>query len=265
MVKQKVKDSRIELLRIMSIIIIIFHHLSEYGIVRYADGSIWSQGSAINRIIAAFMLPGGEIGVALFFMITGYFCIYRSERRSVKTVVSTTLFYAIITLVFCCVYYLVDHSAFQEYTMNELFRMAISLCFNPITGSTWWFVAAYVFLVVLMPDINRLYGALSHRKKIIAIAFICVFWYGAGRYGSSFYILYKAIFFYLIGGYFQTEITIKEPSKIRGGGVFAYCTPYMVNICRRVIRFKQHEQRQFYAKYGIGDGRVVLQRSYCSD
>lgn len=229
----KKKDSRIELLRLLSIVMIVFHHLSEYGITRYADGSVWPQGSIMNRILASLMLPGGEVGVAIFFMITGYFCITRENRRNISSIISTTLFYAGTTFIICIVSYFVDRGSFQEYSFNDLFRMLVSLTFNPITGSTWWYVAAYVFLNVLIPDINRLYKRITGKKKIIILIFMCVIWYGAGRFGSSFFILYKAVFFYLIGGYIKTDLQ-KMTSKTHGG-VHPYWHIYMGNICHCIL------------------------------
>lgn len=68
-IKKKNRDSNIELLRIIAMCLIIFHHMAlNTGIV---DGySI--NGNMIFGIIGGI---GGKIGVVIFLLITGYFSI----------------------------------------------------------------------------------------------------------------------------------------------------------------------------------------------
>lgn len=71
-IKKKTRDSNIELLRIIAMCLIIFHHMAlNTGIV---DGySI--NGNMIFGIIGGI---GGKIGVVIFILITGYFSFTKS-------------------------------------------------------------------------------------------------------------------------------------------------------------------------------------------
>lgn len=83
----KVRDSRIELARIVAMILIVMHHLS-FASTQYIDPTIikyhinfvstpilvpHSLEQLLNIIGVYFYRPYGKIGVALFVLITGYF------------------------------------------------------------------------------------------------------------------------------------------------------------------------------------------------
>ena len=71
------RQSNIERLRILAMVMIIASHYAAHGIEMLAvEGEAWrrwAEGSLPNRAFTAFLNPGGEVGVALLFMITGYF------------------------------------------------------------------------------------------------------------------------------------------------------------------------------------------------
>lgn len=63
----KVRNSNLEILRIIAIIMIIMHH---YAIYR---GFIWENSIAVNRIIVNIFQMFGKLGVCLFIIISGFF------------------------------------------------------------------------------------------------------------------------------------------------------------------------------------------------
>ena len=73
------RKSNFELARIVAMIMIVANHLVGHGIQHVSDANsayqLWQTGSPINRLFASFFLPGGGVGVAIFFMITGYFLL----------------------------------------------------------------------------------------------------------------------------------------------------------------------------------------------
>lgn len=94
------RQSNFEFLRIVAMLMIVASHLAVHGVqhvlepaakyAAYATGSFW------NKAFVCFLLPGGEIGVALFFMITGYF-LCSAKRISVRRTVFEAAFYSILT------------------------------------------------------------------------------------------------------------------------------------------------------------------------
>lgn len=62
------RDSRFEIIRIISMIFIVMYHFTMYG--------NWTKDSVIK---IQFFRPWGQVGVALFVMITGYFIANRQS------------------------------------------------------------------------------------------------------------------------------------------------------------------------------------------
>ena len=90
------RDSRFELLRILSMFLIILFHFEYFG----ESWRIAKANSLLNQIILSSYLPFGKIGVYLFIMITGYFVgikRYRIKKSLSKTFIiwSETLFYSV--------------------------------------------------------------------------------------------------------------------------------------------------------------------------
>lgn len=94
------RKSNIELLRIIAMFLIIGHHLTVHGIMHYETKEqfiIFSSGSFVNKIFCLFLFPGGEVGVAVFFMIAGYFCIRRTTSVKLVWILLQTSFYGILS------------------------------------------------------------------------------------------------------------------------------------------------------------------------
>lgn len=78
----RIRQSNIELLRIAAMLMIVGHHMAVHGIYHVTAGenaySVYSMGTQLNKAFTSLFAPGGEIGVAIFFMITGYFQIKKN-------------------------------------------------------------------------------------------------------------------------------------------------------------------------------------------
>ena len=96
--KKILRNSNIELLRIISMLLILGYHMITNGLVK-PSYLIWETGSVFNKIVALFFFPAGRIGVMLFFMITGYFLILK-DKCSPKKIVIKTLFYCFLLNIF---------------------------------------------------------------------------------------------------------------------------------------------------------------------
>lgn len=102
-------DSNIELLRIISMYMIVAYHLISNGILKLNGNTtydIWAEGSFINKIFATLLFPVGAVGNMLFFMITGYFLASSNTLRSFKSIGIITIFCSsLLCLVFCIIKY----------------------------------------------------------------------------------------------------------------------------------------------------------------
>lgn len=158
----KERNSSIELLRIISMILIVFHHISVHGFSSYADPSFFSI------IWSSFIRIGGKIGVNVFVIISGYFLIgdnalsFKSVRKSLKLILQI-LCYSIVF------YILFEVIVNRTFNINDCIKYLM-----PLSNGKWWFATEYFILFILHPFINRMLLSLdkSTYKKFLLILFV---------------------------------------------------------------------------------------------
>ncbi|MDO4408944.1 MAG: acyltransferase family protein, partial [Eubacteriales bacterium] len=203
--KKADRSSNIELLRIAAMALIVSNHLVNHGILKVTSAApyeLWPQGSVLNRMVCAAFSTGGRIGVAVFFMITGYFLAGR-ERFSwnplIRLLIKVHFFAALDFVIFLLFRALIGYG--KSFSISE---MALKSFVIPIT--LWWFALAYAVLILLAPFINRGIRWLGRVLRGAAYPLlILVFWclYAVGMTWSV-YIIIRAVFFYLIGAMIGT-------------------------------------------------------------
>lgn len=192
--------SNFELARIFAMIMIISSHYAGHGIVHllYDDAYIyWNTGSSINKFITCLMMPGAQIGTAIFFVISGYFGILL-RIKSVSRLLYATLFYGGVGIIICLIDKLLD-GALLGMPNSSIFSFSVKSIFNPLSGGNWWFITAYVLLLLVSPLINEYLHKLTTKGIIILLLFLWIFEYGIGSLGADFYNFNKAVFFYAVG------------------------------------------------------------------
>ena len=155
------RNSTFELLRIISMLMIIACHY------------FWCMFCLLGRnpenvnLVDHLMSKSGSIGVALFFMITGYFSTYAKQRlRLKKILICYAHYYALNVIAF--VYMLVKKHEYMLYSKTE----SIGSVADPF-NSHLWFVTAYIFLTLLAPYLNEVVDKLS--AKSVRQLCICMF------------------------------------------------------------------------------------------
>ncbi len=209
------RNSNLELLRIFSMLCIVACHYAVHGIKQSHWGGmptcgLWLEGSDFKVLFTSFLIPGGEIGVAIFFILTGYFQI-KSNVKSIKILrmLLQVLYYSVFSLViFFLTYilkiynypeYLGDNGLVSGFTARYILRSTM-----PVLGGSWWFVTAYFTLYLITPLLNTLLCRLNRKGFIFIILVLWVFWYTfAAKLNTSFFILQKAVFYYSLGGYLR--------------------------------------------------------------
>ena len=133
----KVRETEIELLRIVVMILIIITHLAVWGTAKTENATILQQTTAeiTNAII--------RWHVNVFVIITGYFGI--KSRKSMLNIIIMSVFYTWFLYGLQCI--------FCGYNFSIL-RIVKSLFF--ITHCSYWFVQSYLLLIILAPFINKL-------------------------------------------------------------------------------------------------------------
>lgn len=93
----KVRDSSLELLRIISMVLIIMHHYALHGGFNL---NVLPFGA--NKVFIEFLMVGGKLGVNCFIMITGYFMVNSkiTIKKLINLICKVTIYSFVIQVVF---------------------------------------------------------------------------------------------------------------------------------------------------------------------
>lgn len=213
----KTRETNIELLRIFAMMCIIGCHLAGHGVMHLLSSGeaykLWFEGSGINKLTACMMMPGAQIGTALFFMISGYFLI-NLRLKSVVRLWSSVVFYGIISIIIM-ISVIIFGGEFTDLSLSGTLSYCLKMIVIPLTGGSYWYITTYFFLMMLSPLINKWIKDISKKQYIIVLILIYVFWYAIGTFmGSDFYNLQKAIFYYLFGFFINKYVDYSKINRV---------------------------------------------------
>lgn len=198
------RDSRFELLRIMSIIGIVLAHFS-----------LWTPWhleniTAFNVNMVYFFRPFGQIGVYLFILITAWFMsndipTFNKGITRTKKILSQVIFYSIFIQI---IYSLL----MDNWAVKPLIKS-----FFPILFNQYWFVTAYVILIILLPYINRIMNVISRTEhqylSLSMILFSFIFPLIGNHITGTMYSFSTICTVYIIGAYIKKyDFTLKNKS-----------------------------------------------------
>lgn len=166
--KQKNRDSRIELLRIFSMFLIVISHFSLESV------SCWQHnGSPIEAVKLLYFDVLGQPGAIIFFIISGFFYSSNfqfddSKKRTMQQIWkiwSKTFFYSVIILAV----------AFLYIKKPSLKQIAVAIL--PFSFNEYWFVTCYIITIVLSPWLNKIIDLISitEFKDLWIVFFILMF------------------------------------------------------------------------------------------
>ncbi len=202
----KKRNSNVEILRIISMTMILISHYSiNTGVV------LFEMPITFNRIMLE-ALKLGNIGVIIFLLITGYYGVKKEKAFQFKKIFNLylqVLFYSIM------IYFI-----FVLFGQEKLTLKGLLLNMFPITFNSYWFISVYFILYLFMDFINLLIKNLTKEKflNLIIILFI-VFSVIKTITFQTLYCneLIQLLFFYLIGAYigkYESNINISKKKII---------------------------------------------------
>ena len=157
------RNSAIELLRILSMIMIIFHHFSAHS------GFVWdNMRLSVPFFWDSFISMGGKIGVNVFVLISGYFLVNSQKSgldfKRILKFWGEVFFYSVLIFII-----LVSIGDFH-FSVLSVLRV-----FLPITYARWWFASTYFVLYLIHPFLNVLLRNLDRRayQSLLILAVIC--------------------------------------------------------------------------------------------
>ncbi len=176
---KKARNSNLEILRIISMLMIIVSHYSVHNKIDFS-----AMPFSFNKYLLQICLLG-NIGVILFIMITGYFSVESKKGIKISKIFKIYLqvvFYAVTIFSIFVLLGKVDFSLKQM--IKNLF---------PITYKRYWFITAYVVLYLLTPFLNEYINSIN-RKKLL-------------NFILALFTLIAILSFFTTSNYFLSEIT----------------------------------------------------------
>lgn len=161
----KKRNSSIELLRIIAMIMIIAHHFGTH--------TNWASGGHLifNEYWVEILKSLGKIGVGIFFAITGYFLYNRRsfKYRKIFDILIPTWTYSFIFLAIAFI--LKDPIIKIQFPVNiRLLRLMM-----PVISNGYWFITAYTFIFLISPYLKKWFDAMSQRDIIKFLLITCTF------------------------------------------------------------------------------------------
>ncbi len=172
--QRKQRNSGIELLRIVAMILIIAHH--------FALHTNWPDvGFTPNAYLIDALQSFGKVGVGIFFIISGYFLQKKTPsniKQHIARILRPTYFYALLFLAIALIF---GKIVFRiEIPMSsEIMESLI-----PITSHSYWFIGSFILLELFSPIIKKATEALSNGEILFLIAAYVIFGW---EFGSFFY------------------------------------------------------------------------------
>lgn len=159
----KERNSSFELLRIISMIMIVFHHIAMHGNFMYTPAT-----PLLSLLWIKFITLGGKIGVNIFIFISGYFMAGKvgklfDLRKTLKLILQIC-FYSII-------FYLIFNFSTLRTTPPDFLFGLLKNAF-PITNNLWWFSSTYFVFFLVSPFLNIFVRSINrdiHRYLLILL------------------------------------------------------------------------------------------------
>lgn len=213
---QKKRNSNFELLRLLSMYMIVFIHANMYL-------SYFCQGRV--RIIFNGWVNGiCNIGVTCFILISGYFGLQFNIKKICKMECMMISFSLLETFI---LYILMP----QEMQGTVLLEQLIKSCF-PVITRKYWFYSCYICLFCLSTYINKFIDWLKKEEFGRLLGILLLFF---SVFPSVFYFeiipdngkgLFQMIIIYMLGRYLR-KYEIRSLSK--GWAITLFCVLWLVN------------------------------------
>jgi len=251
------RASNIELLRIISMILIIMHHFSVHGCFPF------TPDLTFNKVFLQVFGLGGKAGVVVFVMITGYFMISSSLKlHKFAKLVGQIWFYSIAML-----------GMAMGLGLDTVTSRNMMLALLPI-GAMSWFAQNFLVLYLLTPIINRVLRWLQHKYYVMLLVVSTVIWFliptalnlwpNVPHTTFGFKHIFSFIVFYSLGAYIKlygSHITKKIGIIFTAiGFVGAFLGDILVDVLamtnpvymKQIFYFTQNDYGFFQLLLGIG-------------
>lgn len=243
------RNSSVELLRIIAMLLIITHHFGFHGI--FHESMMKSAYYTVDHLTWQFVLTqmlcwGGGVGNLIFIFITGYYMIDR--KVDYFKILSLILVMTVLSVIILLILYVCGY----QFGFFDLIKQIFSIWF----GNNW-FVSCYVVFSLFIPFINILLKTITKKQfenllLISFFVFVIIPFLKGNTYTNHAPLLFFSLA-YSIGVYIKLHVDVNEKikhCKFVGGislvlllsliGLFDYLGIYFTN--DRLIYFATYSK-----------------------
>lgn len=197
----------LDVLRIIAIVFVLFNHTNGYGFFLFS--TVENTGAYIISLILSIVC---KCAVPIFFMVSGRLLMEREE--SLRIILKKRVFrFAVVLVLFSMAVYCAGNimSGKNEFSIREV----IKIVYRGTDIGTYWFLYAYVGVLLILPFIRSMRNVLTDTNmcylfalRIVFLGILPVTIFAALGHSMGtllkLYIVETPIFFFLSGYYFGT-------------------------------------------------------------
>lgn len=200
--RSKTRQSNFELLRIVSMLMIVFYH--SFCHLKIGKVPASQTPFSMNLVIGYLLGSWGLVGVGCFFLLSAHFLIGRSKSFGIKKILRLILQVIFWSFIMLAISIELDVYPGGSGTVAIL-KGIIKAVASPFSG-TYWFITAYIFMYILYPFMNYIIDKLSdtfYRKLIIILTIIVPLFTFCRNVNLTSCDLGIAVYYYLLYGYLK--------------------------------------------------------------
>ncbi len=249
------KDSNIELLRVFAMLIIvgyhIFCHCINMQLVSIQPNGFYSPDISTRMMFLALLSPMGQMGNAIFIIISGYFMANKVNDIDLTRIVKKLLLQLGFAALIIGIASVVAYNRFSEYSLNLV-------NFNSFNNMSWFI--GYYFIVIVCGKLflNKLLDKLDKKGYtmflVVMFALVSLYYsrYIIANIVTGMEVIFTGIFLYSLGGFIRKYNPF---GKIRVWVLFA------IIILMNLIAWGNYyiDAASNIQNYNAGDVNVFLQ------
>lgn len=161
---EKKRQNNFEALRMLAMFMVIVLHYLDKGNILTSAADVFQGTSYLAWFIESFAI----VAVNVYVLITGYFMCESSMKPSrLLQIICQVWWYALLVPVILCMCGIVDIRSFQLYDILQFVF--------PIHMKHYWFVTAYVVLMLFVPFLNMGIRYMSKIQLAVSIVLMSVY------------------------------------------------------------------------------------------
>lgn len=209
--KDKVRESKFELLRLFAIFCIVYHHLLINGVNICGYNSPYIiDDNGIMPLIINSLLMGGVVNV--FLLISGWYGIKSVVPNCIRLCLSCLVYGGIAVLLSCCLW---------------SYDFSLQVLFNTVKVTNYWYITHFILLVAVSPILERSLAHITSRELgywIIILTIINIL-FGAGLriLNTNGFNVLNFIWLYYIGRYLKLSFNDNWYRLL-----YKYCVPIIL-------------------------------------